>query len=279
MAQRTKDGRLTLTPNNGFFPKLGLTAGGSSDTEDVGGLNKGQMFAHVSGWDGGDAMEWGIWIERPGALRTRLNLEKAARGDPFLLSLDGASPRPAGMAAFRIEKAGLHTLRLEMSGRSAGAVRFRTLELSGPAATQAAVVRKRWRPAAAHTRFSSSRAEGDIRLWVMEMDAVPGELNFYSPMTTPFGYYGPTWLADGRVNASFNFSLWSYGRGKKEPPIEQLSHLIAIGNPTAKFSGFGHEGTGVKIRGWDPAEPGARRSSNRRTDSTPRNPTARTSDY
>ncbi len=54
------------------------------------------------------------------------------------------------------------------------------------------------------------------------------------------------------MNSGFNFSLWSYGRGKREPPIEQLSHLIAVGHPEAKFSGFGHEGTGVKIRGWEP---------------------------
>ena len=48
------------------------------------------------------------------------------------------------------------------------------------------------------------------------------------------------------------FSLWSYGRGQAEPPIEQLSHLLAIGNRDATFGGFGHEGTGVKIRDWDP---------------------------
>jgi len=87
---------------------------------------------------------------------------------------------------------------------------------------------------------------------VMEMDAVPGTLGFYCPITTPFGYYGPTWRADGTVNAGFNFSLWSYGRGQREPPIEQLSHLLAAGSPKANFSGFGHEGTGVKIRNWKP---------------------------
>lgn len=34
----------------------------------------------------------------------------------------------------------------------------------------------------------------------------------------------------------------------------ELSHLLAIGNREAKFSGFGHEGTGVKIRGWEPLQ-------------------------
>jgi len=86
----------------------------------------------------------------------------------------------------------------------------------------------------------------------MEMDAMPGELPFYSPITTPFGYYGPTWQANGKVNSSFNFSLWSFGRGKKAPPIEQLSHLLAAGDPKADLGGFSHEGTGVKIRNWEP---------------------------
>ena len=81
---------------------------------------------------------------------------------------------------------------------------------------------------------------------------MPGELNFYSPITTPFGYYGPTWQADGTVSASFNFSLWSFGRGKPAPPVEQLSHLLAVGHPEASFGAFDHEGSGVKIRNWEP---------------------------
>ena len=31
-----------------------------------------------------------------------------------------------------------------------------------------------------------------------------------------------------------------------------MPHLLATGNPTAEFSGFGHEGSGVKLRGWEP---------------------------
>ena len=83
------------------------------------------------------------------------------------------------------------------------------------------------------------------------MDATPGVAGFYSPMTTPFGYYGPSWTAEG-IPKGMNFSMWSFGRGKEEPPIEQLSHLLAVGHPTARFDGFGHEGTGVKLRGWNP---------------------------
>ena len=35
-------------------------------------------------------------------------------------------------------------------------------------------------------------------------------------------------------------------------PIERQAHLLAVGSPEADFSGFGHEGTGVKPRGWEP---------------------------
>ncbi len=257
LAQRTRDGRLLLTPNEGFFPGLGLTAGGPPGAPDIEKLNGGKSFSEVSGWNQGEAMEWGLWIERSGALDARLEVSQAKAADRFVLSLDGGEKRElpvsrGGAVSFANVAKGRHTLRLEKSGPGASAAKFHRLELEGPAARQGAVLRKRWRPAAAHTRFSSSAAAGDIRLWVMEMDASPGDLGFYSPITTPFGYYGPTWRPDGTVNTGFNFSLWSYGRGKQEPPIEQLSHLIAVGNPEAQFSGFGHEGTGVKIRGWEP---------------------------
>jgi hypothetical protein len=147
---------------------------------------------------------------------------------------------------------GRHLVSVVCTGEVSRETRLHWVELAGPAVTNGGVLRKRWRPAAAHTAFYSTAASDGVRMWVMEMDAVPGELGFYAPITTPFGYYGPTWLADGRVNTGMNFSLWSYGRNEKEPPINELSHLLAIGNPEAKFGGFGHEGTGVKIRDWEP---------------------------
>ena len=36
------------------------------------------------------------------------------------------------------------------------------------------------------------------------------------------------------------------------PPVFAMPHLLATGNPAAEFSGFGHEGSGVKIRNWEP---------------------------
>ncbi|MEK6216315.1 MAG: DUF3472 domain-containing protein, partial [Boseongicola sp.] len=152
----------------------------------------------------------------------------------------------------RVAEAGSHLIHLTCTRQAGKDTRLFWIEVSGAAVEGGAVLRKRWRPAAAHTKFTSSRDPKAVRMWVMEMDAVPGELEFYAPLTSPFGYYGPTWKADGRVNTSFNFSLWSFGRGQPEPPVNELSHLIAIGNREATFGHFDHEGTGVKIRDWEP---------------------------
>ncbi|MCB1226390.1 MAG: hypothetical protein KDK99_11300, partial [Verrucomicrobiales bacterium] len=44
LAQRSRDGRLVLTPNEAFFPKLGLTATGRGSVPDVMDLNGGSSF-------------------------------------------------------------------------------------------------------------------------------------------------------------------------------------------------------------------------------------------
>lgn len=259
MAQRTSNGQLILTPNECFFPRLGLTAAGTGIAPDVGNLNGGKSFDHVTDWDQGDQTEWGLWLEKTGLIDIEIRLSDATEDDLFSLTLGKEAAREfkaTDIVRLPVPSSGsgLQILRVEKTSSNPTNAKLHWIQLSGPAIQNAAALRKRWRPAAAHTKFTSSKAGDNIRLWVMEMDATPGPLGFYSPITTPFGYYGPTWKADGTVNSGFNFSLWSYGRGKQEPPIEQLSHLIAIGNPDAQFSGFGHEGTGVKIRAWEPLE-------------------------
>ncbi len=264
LIQRSRDGYLALTPNECFFPNLGLTAAGEGAVADIDQLNGGKSFDHVTGWDPGEVVEWGIWLAKPGALTIRVRMSSSSDAGRFELSLDDQKSSFAlfktrdGSAeifhetAIPIRETGRHILRITNIDKPADDTKLHWVELSGPAIDHGAVLRKRWRPAAAHTRFTTSKSVSGVRMWIMEMDAVPGNLGFYAPITTPFGYYGPSWNADGTVKSGMNFSLWSYGRGQKEPPIGQLSHLLAIGNRDAKFSGFGHEGTGVKIREWEP---------------------------
>jgi hypothetical protein len=255
LAQRTPDSTLLLTPNGSFFAGLGLAAGGEGEFPlEEPALNQNKNFRWISGWEAGDAAEWGLWIEQAGALEVQVEME-ASRGRYVLIlseqeqeiSTDGKT----ASATFRISQPGMHVLQMRCR-EEADSAKLLALRVSGPAVENGAVLRKRWRPSAAHARFSSSTDPKEVRLVIVEMDARPGVHGFYAPITTPFGYYGPTWTAEGLVNTGFNFSLWSYGRGKQAPPVEQMSHLIAIGDPDAKFSGFSHEGTGVKIRGWEP---------------------------
>ena len=265
MAQRTSDAVLLLTPNESFYPKLGLRAEGKGKVPDNDRkLNKGSSFEVITQWDANDQAEWGIWLEEAGEITIDVTMSQTMPGDQFsvtisnrnqTLSFQPSTNKDSNVATLTltIDKPGRHALFFNCDDKTQDSKpALHSIQLTGPAIKNAAVLRKRWRPAAAHTRFSSSQNPTNIRLWIMEMDATPGDLGFYSPITTPFGYYGPSWLADGTVNSKMNFSFWSYGRNKPEPPVEHLSHLIAIGNPTATFGHFGHEGTGVKIRDWDP---------------------------
>ena len=273
LGQRTRNGTLTLTANECFFPKLGLECMGSQSTDSIPdnsitALNKGESFSAIRKWDSGDVAEWGLVLEQTGDIQFRIHCDATAESTntaqpaSFEMRLEESSvdvklPDQDGRQVItgdlHANQKGFNSLQL-ICQHASREIQILAIELTGDCLENAAVVRKRWRPAAAHTRFTSSEPHGPIRLWVMEMDALPGPLPFYSPITTPFGYYGPTWLADGRVNTGFNFSLWSFGRGKKAPPIDQLSHLLAAGNRKATLGGFSHEGTGVKIRNWEPLQ-------------------------
>ncbi|MGI9470017.1 MAG: DUF3472 domain-containing protein [Rubripirellula sp.] len=262
MGQEAQDGRWVLTANESFFPKLGLRATGQGRLPDINGLNKGESFTSITDWNDDDVAEWGVFALQPGKIKYRVWMSANDSSGKFQLRCgDSVSdfrtratndgPQLIADGELLLEHRGRQSITLRCLDESKGAA-LAAIDISGRPVQGGAVLRKRWRPAAAHTRFSSSKNPDAVRLWVMEMDAVPGDLQFYSPMTTPFGYYGPTWRADGTVNAGFNFSLWSFGRGKEAPPIEQHSHLIAVGDRSASFGGFDHEGTGVKVRNWEP---------------------------
>lgn len=91
-------------------------------------------------------------------------------------------------------------------------------------------------------------------MWIFESRTTSSGSS-YSPMTTNFGYFGASFGANQRAEGGVNFSMWALsqkGAKGKLPALEQMPHLLATGNPDAEFSGFGHEGSGVKIRNWTP---------------------------
>ncbi len=72
-------------------------------------------------------------------------------------------------------------------------------------------------------------------------------------MTTRFGYFAGLFNGERKASGGINFSMWAASaHSEKAPALSDMPHLIATGNSLAEFSGFGHEGSGVKIRNWSP---------------------------
>lgn len=266
--QQTPDGKLALTASNGFFDS-GIRAGGQSSLKDAAGVEFiGPDFEYLHQWNQpASTLRWHLWIEHPGKLylNSHLVVDSADAGSKLDYSLadahqslttrsDSDAKRPQGKPlTFEITQPGWQTLAVRLdslAGKQVG--KLHRLELFGPAAADARVLRARWRPAACHARFSSSKVAAP-KLWVMTTRiAESAKVPSYSPVTTPFGYFGTSFTADGTSSGTANFSLWSFSTGKPKPQ-EQWSHMLAAGSPEAEFGSFGHEGSGVKLRGdWQP---------------------------
>ncbi len=88
-------------------------------------------------------------------------------------------------------------------------------------------------------------------MWVFETRPV-AKTSSYSPLTTPFGYFGTSFKDAGRIppGSGFNFSMWIAGRNATEAlPIEKMTRLIGTDLPDAHYSTFGSEGTGIRFAG------------------------------
>ncbi len=245
LAQAAQDGKLMLLPEHCFFSGTrGAKLGGEQAAKDE--LNGDKRWARIEGLSSpGQRVVFPLMLEGGGAVSGRIT----GKGR-FSVRLGTEAMNATGSFAFKSTKAGMVDIILSPDG----AASIESVELSGPGAVNAKVLRARWRPAAIHSGFgSSSLGSAQSRLWIMEVRPIFGEKDFYAPITTPFGYFGSTFNAD-RTSGGINFSMWSFQRGAVEPPLKQLSHLLAVGSPQAEFGGFDHEGTGVKLRGWNPYE-------------------------
>ena len=272
LGQRAQEGRMKLTPDSClFYGALRLT-GLVPATLPGAELNGNKSFTRIEGLGrAGTRVVWPLWLPETATLKFSVFMEVPTNvaGTTLEFSLGearrtlvthastGLAPQPATIE-LAVSKPGLHELSVSVpgqtTGENVGALLRITVEGSGLG--KAALVRTRWRAAAIHAGFRSSELEtnnAQSRLWVMEARPLPCEDSMYAPITTPFGYFGSTFNPDG-TSGGINFSMWSYAAGKAEPPIEQLSHLLALGDPRQEFGGFGHEGTGVKPRGWNPFE-------------------------
>jgi hypothetical protein len=272
LGQRSRGGRLVLTPDTCFFyGNLRLT--GVTEPKFPGAeLNGNKSWTGIEGLDTpGKRVVWPLWLPKAATLKLSVQMEVPATSAGAALefsigeakqtvtthSSDGTKPQ-AWTIELPVSVAGLRELSVAIpeSGKAEPVGVIKQITVTGSGVEDAVLVRSRWRAAAIHAGFSSSelsKTEGDSRLWVMEARPLPCEDSMYAPITTPFGYFGSTFNPD-HTSGGINFSMWSYAAGKSEPPVEQLSHLLALGDPHQEFGGFGHEGTGVKPRGWNPFE-------------------------
>ena len=86
-------------------------------------------------------------------------------------------------------------------------------------------------------------------MWVFETVNLRKTSSF-SPLTTPFGYFGTIFENGGRIpkDAFFNFSMWIPAHDPtKAPPIASMPRLIGTDLPEARYGTFGGEGSGVKF--------------------------------
>jgi len=266
--QASQHGKIILTASNGFFDS-GIVAKGKSNLKDVANgakTGKGHAlliahdYAYLDNWGKpGQSMRWHLYLPKKGEVKCAIHLKPNPENPDgvIIVSLDGQEKRiktsdtkalKDGLV-FKVTKQGKQMLQLTAkttNGKPLG--QLSTIDLYGPAIENAKLLRARWRPAAVHGSYRSSKME-DTTMWVMVSKSL-SPTRSYSPITTPFGYYGGSFDAQQRFAGGFNFSMWS----NQNAPIEQQAHLLALGSPQLHFSGFGHEGTGVKPRGWSPLE-------------------------
>lgn len=266
LGQRSQGGKLVLTPSNGFFDPGVCRASGESGRPKVGdeALIK-PNFAVLDRWMGTHGtLRWHLWISQPGRLMFDVQLAVASQqsGSKLVAKLGDESHTVTTAAAdsqtsqpwrlqFTPTQPGQYEFSLQaisVADKVKGVGALHSVDVYGPAIDDAQLLRARWRPAAVHGGYASSNVDKSL-FWVMTTRSV-SDTGSYSPITTPFGYFGTSFDANRRSNGNFNFSMWAARAGGKVPPLNQMPHLLAAGSPEAEFSGFGHEGSGVKLRNW-----------------------------
>lgn len=266
--QSARNGKLILTASNGFFTPGVCRASGESLLPKAGDDRLiAPNYAILSNWkQTAGTIRWHLWLARPGRVRfnVHLNVTAKAAGSMVSASFSGVTHQVETVVSgpqqeqpwnlvFRVEEPGEHTFEiaaLKIANSQSGVGELHRIDVYGSAVLDSQLLRARWRPAAVHGGYASTRID-QSRMWVMATRSTSNSSS-YSPITTPFGYFGTSFDASGRSTGGFNFSMWAAGRGGKVPPLERMPHLLAAGSPDARFSGFGHEGSGVKLRGWTP---------------------------
>ena len=258
-AERSQNGMVVLTANNGFFDKGKVRAIGKGLMKEA---EKGlisssfQALEFISGKDAATA-RWYLFAESKTKATITIEFAQGKCEGSWIIGV-GKNQREFlvgekdKLKTFPISFVkGKQEISLMRYGNGMGVVK--SLRLKGAEMEKLSLLRARWRPAAIHTRYWSEGCPEPV-MWIFESrNSSSG--SSYSPMTTNFGYFGASFGANQRAAGGVNFSMWALSqKGAKGelPALDQMPHLLATGNPDAEFSGFGHEGSGVKIRNWMP---------------------------
>ena len=264
--QVAKGGRIDLTAANGFFDRCfealepQKAAPGDEGLIGTGFGSLGRLSDGVPG-----TARWHLWCAEAGEIQATFFMQVPAReaGHPWVIRVGDEShtlkahasdgqPAQEQTLTFTVKQPGKITLAIDCTKTPPAAeTRIHSIRLTGSAVAKASLLRTRWRPSAVHTHFFAPDDCPTPNMWVFETKPVT-EATSYSPLTTPFGYFGTSFKTGGRVpeGAGFNFSMWIAGRDATQaPPIDQMVRLIGTDLPAAGYSTFGGEGTGVKFRG------------------------------
>lgn len=254
---------IRLTASNGFFTSGSFQAIGESEAPaDEKTLIRQHFEALIPKSEDADASaRWHVWSEADQLLdvTVRFQIPPDTQTTKWLLTVGEHAEQFSVIASRSAEGESISIDRISIA---AGKTPVTLKRIAGNGTPQitgidlnldqpARLLRTRWRPAAVHTSYSASTCPV-AKLWVFETESLVPESS-YSPMTTEFGYFGAGFDVDGRPAGNVNFSMWAASaKSKSAPPLDSVPHLLATGNPDADFSGFGHEGSGVKIRNWSP---------------------------
>ncbi len=260
--QKETGGKIILTASNGFFTKGTCQAKGDSSLPKIGDEDLIVPNFEYLDWKSAEgSLRWHLLISEPGMVHFNVHLDSADSGTGIVVEFAGQTKKVSSSKSgadkaqpwdlsFDIKEAGEYLLALKSADpESSGKIgQLHRIDAFGPGISGGHLLRVRWRPAAAHGGYDTSKVP-DSKLLVFTTRST-ASISSYSPITTPFGYYGTSFDGDRRSNGSFNFSMW--GKEDAASDIKLMPHLLGIGSPDGEFSGFGHEGSGVKPRGWDP---------------------------
>jgi len=263
---------IDLTPNTCFFSPSGtLELQEVSTVTDA--YNRNKHYERIGEWRvANDTIVWGIKNMQAGTLTVELfaGINANENNSEVTLFVDDQqqdltvtatptiqTPQSQGSVNFNINSSGTHIVKIKIKNQQTteNFGEIQKLVLSGTAINNANVWLRRWRPAAMHGTFTPANSETNPTITVFNLNVTSHDYSSYQVIMTEFGYVGastPPKNVQPQGVHNLNFSLWSYGANAPIPPHYQLSHLIAVGGNGNGFGRYGHEGTGVKPRGFDP---------------------------